>query len=122
MAAHRMLIVEDEPASRYLMARIFSRRGWDVAAVGTVAEGLAALDSGPEPDCLLLDLMLPDGQGEDVLRRVRSDGLRTRVVVSTAVWDEGRLGVLRALGADHVLAKPLDCDDICRLCGGPPGR
>jgi CheY-like chemotaxis protein len=120
MAEHRMLIVEGEPSARHLMARIFSRRGWDVAAVGTVADGLAALGAGPAPDCLVLDLMLPDGDGEDVLRLARSDGLTTRVVVATVCGEARRLRTLAALGPDRVLTKPLDCDDICRSCGGRP--
>jgi DNA-binding response OmpR family regulator len=116
MADRRMLIVEDEPTARSLMARIFSRRGWAVAAVGTVADGLAALGGAP-PDCLVLDLMLPDGDGADLLRRVRSEGLPSRVVVATGFGDPARIMGVAALRPDAVIRKPFDPAGIAR----PPG-
>src|SRR5438132_89627 len=57
----RVLIVEDHVASRVVLARLFSQAGWRVTEVGTLAKGLAALD--PPPDCIVLDLILPDGRG-----------------------------------------------------------
>lgn len=98
------------------MRRIFSRKGWEVLSASTVAEGLARLE--PAPDCLLLDLMLPDGDGEAVLRRVREAGLATRVIVVTGVGEEGRLDRLRDLAPEAVLIKPIDLGEVLRRFRG----
>jgi two-component system, OmpR family, response regulator len=122
MSPRHMLIVEDDPSSRKALSRRYAARGWEVVTAATVADALAALDSGPPPDWLLLDLMLPDGDGEDVLRRVRADGLPTRVVVATGVGDRYRLRAVVALGPDAVMRKPLDPAALDRHCEGPgPG-
>ncbi|MCA1686160.1 MAG: hypothetical protein LC745_09285, partial [Planctomycetia bacterium] len=68
MALHRLLVVDDHAWSRHPLRGIFNRMGWDVSVAGTVAEGLRFLESEPEPCCLVLDLSLPDGDGELVLR------------------------------------------------------
>lgn len=114
---HVLLLVEDHEATRRLMARLLSLNGWEVRTAATIAEGLAQLD--PEPDCVLLDLMLPDGDGETVLRRVREAHPRTRVAVATATGDEARLEVVRRLGPDALLRKPLDFGEVCRACEVP---
>lgn len=114
---HALLLVEDHDTTRRVLARLLSLNGWEVQTASTIAEGLALLDSGP--DCVIVDLMLPDGEGEMVLRRVRDGRLRTRVVVTTATADEARLERVRRLGADAILRKPIDVDEVCRLCESP---
>ncbi|MCA1686598.1 MAG: response regulator, partial [Planctomycetia bacterium] len=85
--------------------------------------GLRFLESEPEPCCLVLDLSLPDGDGELVLRRLRDRGLRSRVVVATGVVDGKRLESVAALGLDALLTKPIHLADVwggdksCRVCG-----
>src|SRR5215207_4864355 len=90
-----LLIVEDDGLTRYALARILGQHGWKVEAVSTVAEGLGRLDAAPA--CIVVDLMLPDGSGEDVLRRVREAGLGSRVVVVTAVSEKSRPEDLESL-------------------------
>jgi DNA-binding response OmpR family regulator len=111
---HVLLLVEDHETTRRTLAKLLSRRGWDVQSASTVGEGLALLDA--EPECIVLDLMLPDGEGELVLRRVREAGLRTRVAVTTGEGDEARLEAVRRLGADALLRKPIALDDLYRAC------
>jgi DNA-binding response OmpR family regulator len=111
---HVLLLVEDHDATRHCLARLLGLKGWTVQTASTVAGGLALLDA--EPDCVVLDLMLPDGDGEAVLRRVRDAGLQTRVVVTTATGDEARLEQVRQLGAAAVLRKPVDVEEVSRVC------
>jgi CheY-like chemotaxis protein len=111
---HRMLLVEDDLQTRTLLRRILALCGWEVVEAATVAEGLARLAT--PPDCLLLDLELPDGDGESILRRVRADGLAVRVVVNTGTDDPDRLGAVSALNPDAVLKKPLDSDGLRTIC------
>ena len=113
----RILVVEDDKTARTALSVLFTRRGWDVVAVETVAEGIAGLN--PEPDCLLLDLSLPDGDGEEVLAAVRSAGLATRVVIATGVDDPGRIRALKRFGFDSMLRKPMTIDQVARACQGP---
>src|SRR4051794_33861317 len=70
--ALRVLLVEDDRSTRAALRRILAYAGHDVRAVETLAEGLTEL-AWP-PDCVVLDLMLPDGCGLTVLRRVRDAG------------------------------------------------
>src|SRR4051794_19285678 len=111
---HALVLVEDHDTTRRVLAPLLSLNGWHVQTASTVAEGLALLASGP--DCVVLDLMLPDGDGETVLRRVRDERLPTRVVVATATGDEARLERIWRLKPDAVLQKPLDVDEVCRVC------
>ena len=111
---HAIVLVEDHDTTRRVLARLLSLKGWQVRTAATVAEGLDLLES--EPDCVITDLMLPDGEGEAVVRRVRDSGLPTRVVVTTATGDEARLERVRRLKPDGVLRKPIDLDEVCRLC------
>jgi len=108
----KVLIVEDEGLPRRVWYEIFDRREWDVATANTIAEGLASL--APVPDYLILDLSLPDGDGETILRRVRDEHLKTRVTVMTGIEDPARLGRVRQLGPEALFLKPIDVDDICR--------
>ena len=114
---HVLLLVEDHPATRHILARLLRLNGYEVRTAATVSEGLGSLH--PEPDCLILDLMLPDGDGEVLLRRVREGGLRTRVVVTTATGDEARLERVRRLGPAALLRKPIDVGEVCQACGPP---
>jgi len=108
---YSILIVDDDPAARAL-ARIFDRRGWSVESATSVAEALQKLD--PPPDCVVLDLMLPDGDGETVLRAIRARGLPTRVVIVTATADLARVA---ALGPVTVLLKPLAAEAVLEEAG-----
>ena len=114
MNGNRLLVVEDDALSCAALRSIFSRQGWSVAVARTVAEGLAQLD--PPPQCLLLDLMLPDGDGEEILRAVRRRGLKTRIAVCSGTTDPSRLASIMALGPEMLLAKPFDLGPVMHLC------
>jgi DNA-binding response OmpR family regulator len=116
MGSPRTLVVEDDHATRGLMQQLLQRKGWMVATAGTLAEARARLDEAP-PDLIVLELTLPDGAGEDLLRQVRAGGLPTRVVVATDCRDPIRLSGLTLLGADAVLRKPIDPNEVSRACG-----
>src|SRR5215212_12172820 len=88
----RVLVIEDDVASHRALARMLSRIGYDVSAVSTVRDALARLNASvvkPRlmPQCVVLDLMLPDGDGTQVLERVRAQGLPVKVAVMTAATD-----------------------------------
>ncbi|MHC5539797.1 response regulator [Singulisphaera rosea] len=114
MTARRLLIVEDDSISRRAMEALFRRQGWEVSSAKSVSEGLALLE--PPPDCVVLDLMLPDGNGETILKRVRDAQLSSRVIVVTGCQDRARLDALAMLKPEAMLRKPLDFVQLCTLC------
>ena len=106
----RVLVVDDEPQIVRGLTIILRSAGYTVEAAGTKAEALAALASRP-PDALVLDLVLPDGQGVEVCEQVRRwSGLP--ILVLSAVGDEREK--VRALdaGADDYVTKPFGTDEL----------
>jgi len=110
-----LLVVEDDRTTLLALRRILTRLGWDVHSASTVAGGLDLLDLRPR--ALILDLMLPDGDGLAVLRRVRAENLPTRVAVTTGVHDDDRLEAVRRLRPDGLIRKPVDLDLLLAAIG-----
>jgi DNA-binding NtrC family response regulator len=118
MSTLRVLIVEDHEPTRNLLRMIFRRKGWTTVAVGTLAEGLACLAREPRPNCVLLDLDLPDGRGEAVLEFVRRDRLPIRVAVCTGSGDRQRWWDVEQFHPEAVMQKPVDLAEVCSALSG----
>ena len=100
-----ILVVEDEPTLRILMTRMFRDAGYEVTAVASGAAGLhAAL--GAQHDLVVLDLMLPDLSGEEVLRVLLAARPDARVLVVSSVSEVGRRVAVLDRGAADFVAKP----------------
>jgi two-component system, OmpR family, KDP operon response regulator KdpE len=109
-AAQRILVVDDEPQIVRGLKIILRNAGYAVEAAETKEQALAALGSRP-PDALVLDLVLPDGQGVEVCQEVRRWS-RLPILVLSAVGDEREK--VRALdaGADDYITKPFGTDEL----------
>lgn len=107
----RVLVVEDEPALRSYLVPLLERSGFDVDAVETGAEALAALQVRP-PDLVLLDVGLPDLSGLDVCREIRRRADYLPVVMLTGL--DSREDELRgfAVQADDYVTKPVQPDTL----------
>jgi CheY-like chemotaxis protein len=101
-----VLLVEDDRRAHQLLHQVLVNVGCEVISAMTLASGLAGLGRGL--DCVILDLQLPDGPGEAILRRIRGERLPVRVAVTTGEADPGRLRKLAALEPDLLLRKPID--------------
>lgn len=112
----RVLIVEDDYMTLLALSTLFERNGWVVDVAGSVAMAMFSLD--PAPDWLILDLCLPDGHGDEVLRRVRADGMKTRVVVASAHLTSASVDRLMPLRPDLLMPKPIDYRTLVRRCDG----
>lgn len=99
----RVLLAEDDPAIAEPLARALGREGYEVQVEGT---GRGAVDGAAAADLVVLDLGLPDMDGLDVARAIRSQGLTTPVLVLTARADEVDLVVGLDAGADDYVTKP----------------
>lgn len=116
----RMLIVEDDDGYRDAMRRLFRHMDYEITDAASIAEALDALASlRPAPDCILLDLRLPDGPGEALLERIKAEHLPSRVIICTGDDDEGRMAWLRGLGPEVVLLKPTPLADLITACRIP---
>lgn len=106
----KVLVVEDDPSSRRALTQLLRLRGFEAAFATSVSEAMQQLDWGP--CCILLDLMLPDGNGATVLDYVRDHQLPIRVAVTTGAsnW-QGLLGSSK-WPPDALFAKPLDFDRV----------
>ncbi|WP_098469370.1 response regulator transcription factor [Serinibacter salmoneus] len=99
----KVLLAEDDPAIAEPLARALTREGYDVEVHGT---GRGAIDGAPAADLFVLDLGLPDMDGLDVARWIRSQGMATPILVLTARADEVDLVVGLDAGADDYVTKP----------------
>jgi two-component system OmpR family response regulator len=107
----RILVVDDEPSLADLLTMALSNEGWDVRSAG---DGAAALRVAAEfgPDAVLLDMMLPDVDGVEVLRRLRGDfpGLPVLFLTARDSAEDRAAGMLA--GADGYLTKPFSLDQV----------
>jgi DNA-binding response OmpR family regulator len=113
----RVLVIEDDVASHRALARMLSRIGYEVSAVTTVRDALARLDTSTAtprtmPQCIILDLMLPDGSGMRVLEYVRSQKLVVKVAVMTGATDPAILDSARRYAPDAMFIKPLHVPEL----------
>jgi two-component system KDP operon response regulator KdpE len=106
----RVLVVDDEPQIVRGLKIILRSAGYAVEAAETKTEALASLAARP-PDALVLDLVLPDGEGVEVCEEVRRWS-KLPIVVLSAVGDEREK--VRALdaGADDYVTKPFGTDEL----------
>lgn len=116
-SAVRVVVVDDESALSDLLSMALRYEGWDVR---TSAEGRAAIGMIREfkPDVVVLDVMLPDIDGLQVLKRLRADGLDIPILFLTAkdALDD-RIAGLTAGGDDYV-TKPFSLEElVARLRG-----
>jgi len=106
----RVLVVEDDPSSRRALIALLQLKGFEATFADTVAKAMRQLEQNP--GCILLDLMLPDGNGAAVLEHIRAHRLPIRVAVMTgasnwqALLDNGRLQ------PDALFTKPLDLNRL----------
>ena len=114
-----VLIIEDQRMHALALRSLFTRKGCDVVGVAdTVKDGMAMLAS--RPDYIVLDLTLADGDGVEILKRIREHESATpspRVIVTTAVRDADRLREVLALRPHRLLEKPTDLVDLLRAIG-----
>ncbi|WP_040162159.1 response regulator transcription factor [Nigerium massiliense] len=113
----RILAVDDEASLTELLAMAMRYENWDVT---TAASGLAAVQAARDvrPDAIVLDMMLPDFDGLEVMRRIRAEQPDVPVIFLTArdAVDD-RIGGLTAGGDDYV-TKPFSLEElIARLRG-----
>jgi DNA-binding response OmpR family regulator len=107
MAKEIILVVDDEPAIVQVISERLSREGFSVYTAFDGESALAATTDAA-PNLVILDLMLPDMDGFEVLRRLRQSGCDVPVIVLTARDDDVDIVVGLELGADDYIVKPFN--------------
>ncbi len=109
----RILIVDDDPKLRAFVAKGLEAHGMQTSAASNGMEARAVLASLPQvPDLILLDVMMPGGDGMGLLEDLRRHGIDVPVIfVSAARAVEDRVRGLK-LGADDYLVKPFQFDEL----------
>ena len=100
----RVLVVDDDPTVREVVASYLRAAGHDVDEAGDGAEGLAQMRRTPA-DLVVLDLMMPALDGREMCRRLRAAGDVPVIMLSALAGEEARVGGLE-LGADDYVTKP----------------
>ena len=107
----RLLVVEDEPNILELLSASLRYAGFDVVTAAAGSEAVQAAQRH-RPDLIVLDVMLPDMDGFDVIRRLRGGGARIPVVFLTArdATDDKIRGL--TLGGDDYVTKPFSLEEV----------
>lgn len=111
MAATRLLLVDDEDNLRSMLEAALRHSGFDVHPVANGRDAIAAVPT-VQPDLIVLDVMLPDLDGFDVCKRLRTSGDRTPVLFLTArdATEDKVRGL--TLGGDDYLVKPFSLEEL----------
>jgi two-component system OmpR family response regulator len=107
----RLLVVEDEPTILELLSGSLRFVGFDVITASSGTGALRAAASS-RPDLILLDVMLPDGDGFEVVRTLRSGGPRVPVIFLTARGAVHERVEGLTLGGDDYVTKPFSLDEV----------
>jgi two-component system KDP operon response regulator KdpE len=109
-AALKVLVIDDEPPIRKLLKMGLTTQGYQILEA---TNGKTALEQLPEnPDLIILDLGLPDIQGHELLRTIRSRNESVPIVVLSSRGDEAGKVQALDLGADDYLTKPFGMEEL----------
>jgi two-component system, OmpR family, response regulator len=107
----RLLVVDDEATILELLSGSLRLAGFEVMTASSGAEAVRATASG-RPDLVLMDVMMPDGDGFEALRRIRSGGAEVPVIFLTARDEVPDRVAGFAAGGDDYVTKPFSLDEL----------
>jgi len=115
-ARRRVLVVEDDPSSRSALGFLLNRAGFEVLLAESLAQAFAAVRGGAakSPDSIVLDLMLPDGDGVQLLEHVRNQYPQIRIIIATGVLDSTWLKRVESFGPVSILRKPIMMSELLK--------
>jgi len=114
-----LLIVDDDRAFVQRLGRAMEARGYSVTVAETVREGLEVVERAP-PAFAVVDMRLGDGNGLDVVERLRERRPEVKVIVLTGYGNIATAVTAVKLGAIDYIAKPADADEIVAALNRDP--
>ncbi len=114
----RILIVDDDADIRAILALVLDADGHEVETAADGAAALARLRRGPRPSLILLDMMMPQLDGEDVLRELRRDPGNAGIPVVILTGHPAARRKASELGAAGCLVKPVELQELLSAVRG----
>jgi two-component system KDP operon response regulator KdpE len=108
--SHKILIVDDEPAIRRFLKASLESEGFEIVPAENAAQALRETAQA-KPDLMILDLGLPDLEGMEVIRQVRTNNPLPILVLSVRNDEPGKVAALDA-GADDYMVKPFGVEEL----------
>jgi two-component system response regulator PilR (NtrC family) len=109
--APRILIIDDEASLLEFLSLLFEEEGYQVATAASMADARARLEES-EPDLVLCDILMPDGNGLELLREVRAGSPHTAVIMMTAYSSAKTAIEAMKAGAYDYIPKPFDVEEL----------
>lgn len=112
-----IFIVDDDGQMLSLLRDVFEIEGWQVTVAASISEAKECLESST-PDCFIIDLKLPDGDGSEFIRYLRSKYETPIMAISGAISgsDTFNLPATKQMGADYHMSKPFEPDELIIEC------
>ena len=110
-----VLIVDDNPGARWVLSDLVTRESHSVLEAGDGREALEVYRAR-RPDLVLMDLFMPEHDGFEAIRALRTEFPDSRIIAVSADWmvgDTNGLRVARKLGADVTIRKPFNVAVVC---------
>jgi DNA-binding response OmpR family regulator len=120
----RLLVADDSETVLLMLQRRLEMEGYEVVTATDgqqVVDAVAGTDPAQRPDVILLDAMMPGKSGIDALQELRGSGVQTPVLIVSAYREQEALGDTAQLGANGLVAKPIDFEDLLGRIAGLTG-
>lgn len=113
----KILIIDDDPTNIYALKAVLKSRSWDTLTATNATTGLSLLKDQPDINVVLLDMMMPETDGYEMLGIIRSSKqLRNKPVIAvTAQAMKGDREKCLEAGANDYVSKPIDIDRLFDL-------
>jgi CheY-like chemotaxis protein len=110
----KILVIDDDHLVRYTLSKILQRNGYDVV---TASDGKRAMTvfRAEQPDVVITDIVMPEQEGAETILLLRKERPEVRIIAISGGARTGNLDYLdmaRALGADDVLSKPFEAEEL----------
>ena len=119
-----ILIVDDTDFDRNLLRSILLSAGYEITGLASCGEEGIRQFKELQPNLVLLDLIMPDLNGIEVLRRIRNDTPEAKIMMCTSVGEESMVDLARRMGARGYIVKPYIAENLLHAVNkivGPPG-
>ena len=107
-----ILLIDDEKDLCWLLEDILTKRGYKVRSANSRKQAMTALGKGPPPDLVILDLKLPDGDGMNIIPRIKNRSTETIICVASAYGSLKNKEEAMRNGAFSFIDKPFSLTDI----------
>lgn len=116
----KILVIEDDHLVRFALSKILQRSGYEVVTAGDGKRGMAVFRS-EHPDVVVTDIVMPEQEGAETIIMIRHERPEVKIIAISGgarIGNLDYLGMARALGADEVLRKPFEAEELLSRLDG----